>query len=126
MKKINIQISLEESLDRLAIITIKYNITNDPKLKEKLSAQLLDLEMRIAKAIGYKKYQELMKSKEYSELFEANQSVFDGVDRSETRDEKFLAYDLNELNKKRTAAKRNISLKYCNEESQEVKIRGKT
>jgi hypothetical protein len=126
MRKINIQISVDEGFDRLSILSVKYQQVTDPKLKEILSGQIIDLETRIAKSIGYKTYQNIIKSVEYSNLYDSNLEVFDGVNlaKSDVNGEKISGHELDKLNNKRTSAKRSLLQKFCGIESEEVKIKG--
>ena len=125
MKKINIQIFLDESCDRLCILKIKYEQVKDAKLKQRLAASIIELENRMVKALGYKTYQKIISSPEFSALHDANFLVFDGVDKAKNdKDGEFISgYELDFLNVKRSAAKRNLMGKFCGTDGEELKIK---
>ena len=125
MKRINIQVTIDVALDSLSVLQIKYNQAQDPEIKQKLAAAIIEIENRIVKGIGFKTYQRIIGSEEYSQLYDKNYEVFMGIElaKNDVAGELISGYELDLLNTKRSAAKRNLFGKFCGGESEEVKIK---
>ena len=125
MKRINIQVTIDVALDSLSVLQIKYNQAQDPEIKQKLAAAIIEIENRIVKGIGFKTYQRIIGSEEYSQLYDKNYEVFMGIElaKNDVAGEFISGYELDLLNTKRSAAKRNLFGKFCGGESEEVKIK---
>ena len=117
-KGVLVMLDLVEVWDRLSIYEIKHAIAKETKLK--ISEQITDLESRIIKRIGFKLYHKIKLSKYYHELVEANQAVFDGVNKS--RKKEISGFDLNRLNEIRSEKKKNLNIIFFGDEMGEVKI----
>ena len=112
---------MAEIFDRYSITEVKYH--NAIK-KTELSAEMRYLENIIIKGVGRNKFQEIIQSSYYHDLYEANFTVYNSINIAEVDiDGKILsAHQLNNVNKKRTAAKRNLLNKFLNEEIAEIKL----
>lgn len=115
------RMDMAEIFDRYSITEVKYH--NAIK-KTELSAEMRYLENIIIKGVGRNKFQEIIQSSYYHDLYEANFTVYNSINIAEVDiDGKILsAHQLNNVNKKRTAAKRNLLNKFLNEEIAEIKL----
>ncbi len=122
-KGVFIVIDKIEAFDRLSILEIKYHAVQLSKTQEnkhEISERIRDLEDRIIKAIGYKLFQKIKLSEDYNELFEANLTIFDGINLA--RQDKISGIKLNRLNEIRSEKKRNLDTKFFGNELKEIKI----
>ena len=112
---------MAEVFDRYSIIEIKYN--NAVK-KFEFTDDMKYLENVIVKGLGRNMFQEIILSPYYHDLYEANLLVYNSINVAELDVEgKILsAHQLNNINKKRTAAKRNLINKFLNESISEIKL----
>lgn len=74
----------------------------------------------IISQLGKAKTQEVLDSKEYDELLKANENGFDAVERAR-QDERFLAWQLDEINMKRYPIKKALQAKFFSAELIEQK-----
>lgn len=120
-----IQVDLAEVLDRYSILEVKYNNCKETKLKTQIAARKKQLENWIIKDMGTIEFQKIIKSKEYNDLYEANQYIYNSIEVAEKDEEwKILsAHQLNNINKKRTIVKRLIMNKFFLSEPDEIKMK---
>lgn len=92
-----IRISLDESyvFDLLSIYEVKIESANDLTKKNKLQQSYNLLELEIVESIGKKLFNEIISSKEYSDLKFTNKIVFDLVDRAHESELSKLTSDAN-------------------------------
>ena len=120
-----IQVDLAEVLDRYSILEVKYNNCKETKLKTQIAARKKQLENWIIKDMGTIEFQKIIKSKEYNDLYEANQYIYNSIEVAEKDEEwKILStHQLNNINKKRTIVKRLIMNKFFLSEPDEIKMK---
>ena len=118
------RVDLAGIFDQYSILDVKYSNATEPSTKTNISENLKYLEKLIVKGIGYNTFRKIIISPEYNNLFEANRFTFNAINIAE-RDmegEELSAHQLNNINKKRTAAKRELSNKFLGEEISEIKL----
>ena len=110
--------------DQYSILDVKYNNAINPTTKSEIAAELKYLENIIVKGIGLNTFRKILISPEYNALFEANLFTYNAINVAEKDvDGKDLsAHQLNNINKKRTAAKRELAMKFLGEEISEIKL----
>jgi hypothetical protein len=117
-----LKISLDEAyvFDMLSVFDVKIkNLTGEKLLKtiEKMS----DMAEEVVEQIGVDKYNEITLSKEYKDMIEANQRVFDLID--ESKNDTGLAKITDDANYQRHVVKMALQNKFFNSELTEVKNR---
>jgi hypothetical protein len=115
-----LKISLDEAyiFDLLAIYATKINNSEGEK-KETILRSFHNLSDEIIEQIGYPLYEDILRSNEYIGLLDANQNVFDLVDRAgETELSKTTA----DANYKRYLKKVALQTKFFTDKLTEVKI----
>lgn len=115
------RVDLAEIMDRYAIVEIKYHKAIQ---KAELGLEIKYLENLIIKSVGRNKFQEIILSPEYHNLYEANLETYDAINvAKKDKEGKILsAFQLDSINCKRTGAKRELSNKFLGEDIKEIKI----
>ncbi len=117
-----ITVSVDEAVafDMLTILFVKKDFCSDANKRDSIKKQIKKLEKEIIASIGNQKFQSILLSKEYNDLYESNVDVFEGVERA--RSDEISAKELDTLNQKRTTAKRNFQGFHFGKEMVEVKL----
>lgn len=117
-----IKISLDEAyvFDILSILDLKTTKNSDPEIVSKNLKNYLNLSDEIISQIGLEKYNEIINSEEYKNLFTQNSRTFDLVD--ESRNDTGLAKIVLEANNVRFDCKNALQRKFFNVELSEVKM----
>lgn len=108
-------------MDRFSILEVKYhNVVN----KSELGLEIKYLENLIIKGVGGNKFQDIIQSPEYNNLYTANLETYNAINVAKCDKEGKLlsAYQLDSINNKRTSAKRELSMRFLGEEIAEIKI----
>lgn len=118
------RLDFSEIFDRYSILDVKYHNTIGQSTKSEITAELKYLENVIVKAIGLNSFRRVLISPEYNNLYEANYFTYNAINLAEKDIEgkELSAHQLNNINKKRTSAKRELSNKFLGEEIKEIKI----
>lgn len=117
--KLNLLVDAAYALDYCAILFVKNsNAIGDNK--KKLSEEVDNVCAYIAGQIGISLFEEILGSKEWEKLIEANSEVFKGVDKAKTNS--ITAFELDRLNFARYLAKIELQRKFFNSEVTEQKI----
>lgn len=116
-----LKISLDEGyvFDILSISQVKI-IKSSNENKQKLVHNYQELSKEIINQIGLDLYSDIVASKEYQELRDANEKTFDLVDQ--VKNEKGLAKLVDDSNYSRYQKKTALQNKFFNNEVKEVKI----
>lgn len=116
-----LKISLDEGFifDILSILNVKIGQTNG-FIRSQLIQNFEDLSLEIKDQIGISKFNKIIISDEYKELYEINKLVFESVDLA--KQDKILASEVDKRNYARYIKKTELQKKFFNEEIREVKI----
>jgi len=116
-----LKISLDEGyvFDILSISQVKI-IKSSNENKQKLVYNYQELSKEIINQIGLDLYSDIVASKEYQELRDANEKTFDLVDQ--VKNDKGLAKLVDDSNYNRYQKKTALQNKFFNNEVKEVKI----
>ena len=117
-----IKISLDEAyvFDILSILDLKTTKNSDEDFVRKNLKNFLNLSNEIIEQIGQEKYDEIINSDEYKNLFMQNSRTFDLVDESRT--DTGLAKIVLEANNVRYDCKNALQKRFFNVELSEVKM----
>lgn len=111
--------------DIISILQVKYDNCKEIPTKMELKKKIQEHEAWFLKKSGLPTLQIITRSKEYSDLYEANYQVFKAVDlaKSDKEGKLISGYQLDQLNVNRNRAKRTLSQKFLLEDPEEIKIR---
>lgn len=111
-----IDICVDEAyaFDYYSILEIKFQ-------KGAISNLILNqIQHKICSQLGKDLFEQILKSKEYKNLYEANLNTFIAVDKAKTNE--LTAKEVDETNFKRMIAKQKLQKKYFNNSLKEVKV----
>ncbi len=119
------QTEFSDLWDAISILQVKYDNCKETQTKMELKKKIQQLETWFVKGSGLNAYQDIIASKEYDDLYQANYQVFKGVDLSKSDiDGKLISgYQLDRLNVIRNRAKRAMNQKFLLQDPEEIKIR---
>jgi len=117
-----LKISLDEAyvFDMLSVFDVKIVNLSGEKLAKTLE-KMSDMIEEVVDQIGKDKYQEIISSTEYEQMVEANQKVFELIDKSKFDDG--LAKITDDANYERHIAKMALQKRFFDTELTEVKNR---
>lgn len=117
-----IAISLDEGyvFDLLSINQVKMMKATEAEAIKKINTSYWKLRDEIISQIGQNKFNSIFLSKEYDELFKANEKTFDLVDK--VKESEGLAKEVDKSNYERYLCKINLQKKFFNNEVSETKI----
>jgi hypothetical protein len=115
-----IKVSLDEGyiFDMVAILEIKSKIFTGEKLQKALDS-LYDMVDEIVEQIGKDKFNQIINSNEYQNLFQANKQVFDLIDKAKSSEG--LSKETDDANYERYLRKIDLHKKFFNDNILEVK-----
>ena len=119
------QTEFSDLWDAISILQVKYDNCKEVSTKMELKKKIQEFETWFVKGSGLNAYQDIIASKEYDDLYNANYQVFKAVDLSKEDVEGKLisGHQLDQLNINRNRAKRTLNQKFLLIDSEEIKIK---
>lgn len=117
---ISIQVQEAEVFDRLSILEVKYNKTNNLDIKNNLNKQIEELKAQINLAIGHDLEKLIYNSKLYKNLYNTNYKLYEFVDLA--KKDQIKASEVDNYVYIRHLAKKELQEEFFNNSFEEVKI----
>lgn len=118
-----ILIEIDESgaFDMLSILNVKISKSHS-KDKDQNINNFEHLAAQIKKQIGEYKFNEIISSDEYEDLYDINSQLFGCFDQAKLEDKDSLAFRTDCMNYKRFLLKKQLQAKFFNNDVTEIKI----
>ena len=109
-----IRVSVDEAyaFDMLAILSVKCHYANGKEETDKTSRNYKRLEAEIKSGIGIDKFNHVINSEEYNDLFNINMEIFDTIDLLNKACDQVHAGYVNDLNYARYKVKTKLQAKF--------------